>query len=62
MVIGGEAVAAANGSVIEVINPATGDIIDTVPDDKGGRGESGSHRQRGAETWAEILSTREPLS
>lgn len=32
MVINGRAVNASNGRVIEVINPATGDLVDTVPD------------------------------
>ena len=31
MIIGGKAVDAANGEVIEVLNPATGKLVDTVP-------------------------------
>ncbi len=55
MVIGGEAVAAANGSVIEVINPATGDIIDTVPDaTKEDVEKAVAIAKEAQKTWAEI--------
>ena len=32
MIINGKHVDASNGAVVDIINPATGEVIDTVPD------------------------------